>query len=149
MEQLVFEVPGKPRGKGRPRASVVAGRARMYTPAETASYENKILLCYQQRHSGKRFLAPVSLEVEAYFSVPRSYTKKRAALCAQNALRPTCKPDMDNIVKAVADALNGVAYADDSGIVELHISKRYGSPERLVVRLSGEIVPQEEMVPDA
>lgn len=50
MERVIFEVPGKPQGKGRPRASVVGGHARMYTPAGTASYENKIMLCYQQRH---------------------------------------------------------------------------------------------------
>jgi Holliday junction resolvase RusA-like endonuclease len=118
----------------------------MYTPAGTASYENKIMLCYQQRHAGVRFVPPIILEVNAYFAIPKSYPKKKAALCSQNILRPTCKPDMDNIVKAVADALNGVAYRDDSAIVELRVAKRYGSPERLVVRVSGDLEPEEEVV---
>lgn len=139
MERVIFDVPGKPQGKGRPRASVVGGHARMYTPAGTASYENKIMLCYQQRHAGVRFAPPIVLEVDAYFAIPKSYPKKKAALCNQNILRPTCKPDMDNIAKTVADALNGVAYRDDSAIVELRVAKRYGSPERLVVRV-GEYV---------
>ena len=146
MERVIIEVPGKPQGKGRPRASVVGGHARMYTPAGTAAYENRIMLCYQQRHAGVRFVPPIILEVNAYFAIPKSYPKKKAALCSQNILRPTCKPDMDNIVKAVADALNGVAYRDDSAIVELRVAKRYGSPERLVVRVSGDLEPEEEVV---
>ena len=77
MERVIFEVPGKPQGKGRPRASVVGGHARMYTPAGTASYENKIMLCYQQRHAGVRFAPPIVLEVDAYFAIPKSYPKKR------------------------------------------------------------------------
>lgn len=80
MERVIFEVPGKPQGKGRPRASVVGGHARMYTPADTASYENKIMLCYQQRHAGVRFAPPIILEVNAYFAIPKSYPKKKAAL---------------------------------------------------------------------
>lgn len=72
MERVIFEVPGKPQGKGRPRASVVGGHARMYTPAGTASYENKIMLCYQQRHAGVRFVPPIILEVNAYIS-PRGW----------------------------------------------------------------------------
>lgn len=84
MERVIFEVPGKPQGKGRPRASVVGGHARMYTPAGTASYENKIMLCYQQRHAGVRFVPPIILEVNAYFAIPKSYPKKKAALCSQN-----------------------------------------------------------------
>ena len=144
MEQVVFEVPGKPQGKGRPRATVIAGKAHMYTPGPTASYENKIMLCYQQHHAGVRFAAPIALQVNAYFAVPKSYPKKKAELCIRNILRPTCKPDMDNIVKAVADALNGVAYHDDSGIVEIRVAKRYGSPERIVVQISGDLEPAEE-----
>ena len=78
------------------------------------------------------------------FEVPQSYPKKKAALCTQNITRPTCKPDMDNIVKAVADALNGVAYKDDSGIVEAHVYKRYGPQAMLRVRLTGELEPTTE-----
>lgn len=62
---------------------------------------------------------PVVLEINAYFEIPKSYTKKKRALCEQGDILPTCKPDIDNVVKAVADGLNGVAYKDDSGIVEI------------------------------
>lgn len=144
MEQFVFEVPGRPQGKGRPRASAVHGHARMRTPAETVQYENWIRLCYQQRYGAQRFAPPVVLEINAYFEIPKSYTKKKRELCAQGLVRPTCKPDIDNVVKAVADGLNGVAYKDDSGIVEIRCAKRWGSPERLVVRISGDLETSSE-----
>lgn len=146
MEQFVFEVPGRPQGKGRPRASAVHGHARMRTPAETVQYENWIRLCYQQRYGTQRFAPPVVLELNAYFDIPKSYTKKKRALCEHGDILPTCKPDIDNVVKAVADALNGVAYKDDSCIVEIRCAKRWGSPERLVVRISGDVeIPAEDM----
>ncbi|MEM2963749.1 MAG: RusA family crossover junction endodeoxyribonuclease [Candidatus Anstonellales archaeon] len=40
----------------------------------------------------------------------------------------TKKPDLDNLAKAVKDALKGIIYQDDSQIVEAHLYKRYGVP---------------------
>lgn len=116
----------------------------MRTPANTISYENWIKACYLKRFPQTKFVPPIKLEVNAYFVVPKSYTKKKRALCLENSAQPTCKPDMDNIVKAVADALNGVAYADDSGITELVVRKRYGSDEFLHIRISGQTEQTEQ-----
>lgn len=145
--RLTFEVPGPVKGKGRPRATVTqGGHARMYTPADTVSYENHIRGCYLQAFGRQMVQPPVVLEVAAQFAVPKSYSRKKAALCGQNIIRPTCKPDADNILKAVADALNGVAYADDSAVVEMRVSKRYGPYPTLFVRITGEQAPQEEQI---
>ena len=98
------------------------------------------MLCYQQRHAGVRFAPPIILEVNAYFAIPKSYPKKKAALCSQNILRPTCKPDMDNIVKAVADALNGVAYRDDSaGTSEKSMNEGFYLPKETIEKLWGDM----------
>ena len=145
--KLTFSVPGPVKGKGRPRATVTpGGHARMYTPADTANYENHIRACYLRQIGRMTVAPPVVLEVVAQFAVPKSYSRKKALLCAQNITRPTCKPDADNILKAVADALNGVAYADDSAIVEMRVSKRYGAAPALYVRLTGEPLPKEEEI---
>ena len=117
---------------------------RMYTPEKTVSYENKIMACYLAARAGLaplRFAPPVELWIEAYFEVPKSYSKAKAERCRANDPPPCCKPDMDNITKAVADALNGVAYRDDTAITDQHIAKRYGSQARLVITLRG--VPEE------
>ena len=111
----------------------------MYTPQETVQYENWIKICYQRAANGKRFSAPLAIEILATFEVPKSYSKKKADLCTQNVIRPTRKPDIDNIVKVVADALNGVAYKDDSGIADLHAIKGYGPDAMLFIRLTGEL----------
>ena len=114
----------------------------MYTPDKTVTYENWIRLCYQRAYPAYPRVwlsAPVTLKVDAYFAVPKSYSKARAAACRANETRPTAKPDADNILKAVCDALNGTAYHDDSEIAEMHIAKRYGTQERLVVRLTGQL----------
>lgn len=149
MEEITFTVPGKPQGKARPRAARAGAHVRMYTPEKTVSYENKIMACYlaacqvdgraaRAGQSVLRFASPVEMWIEAYFEVPKSYPKAKAAKCLANDPPPCCKPDMDNITKAVADALNGVAYKDDTAITDQHITKRYSSPARLVVRLRGE-----------
>ena len=144
MTEITFTVPGKPQGKGRPRACRAGAHVRMYTPEKTVSYEHKNMACYLAEchtdgRSQLRFAPPVAMWIEAYFEVPKSYPKAKAARCLANDPPPCCKPDMDNITKAVADALNGVAYKDDTAITDQHITKRYGSPERLVVRIRGEV----------
>lgn len=149
MESVTFVVPGRPQGKGRPRAALVNGKIRMYTPNNTAQYENTIAWCWKSAAKGKKFAAPVRIEIIAYFEVPKSYPKKRAELCRNNVLRPSCKPDGDNILKAVADALNGLAYDDDKDISDFAVSKRFGYPERLLVRVHGELMQQERTLNDA
>ena len=109
----------------------------MYTPEQTVTYENWIRLCYQRKYPGVKLAAPVEVSVGIYFAVPKSYSKERTTKCLANVIRPTCKPDADNVLKAVCDALNGIAYADDREITDTRTYKRYGAPERLVVFLRG------------
>ena len=40
-------------------------------------------------------------------------------------IKPTKKVDVDNLAKAVMDALNGVAWGDDSQVVKITIFKEY------------------------
>ena len=149
MSWYIFSVPGKPQGKGRPRASVVAGHARLHTPPATQLYENWIRQCWLERFQGVRLSGPVKIQGVAFFEVPKSYSKNKKLLCTQNVTPPTCKPDWDNIGKALCDALNGIAYGDDASIYDAHIVKRWGSPARLVVCITGEDAPREEQVKES
>jgi Holliday junction resolvase RusA-like endonuclease len=56
---------------------------------------------------------------------------------------PTKKPDADNILKLVADALNGLAYVDDKNIVTAHAHKVYSDRPRLEIN----IIPKEDKKP--
>lgn len=118
-----FIVDGKPQGKQRPRFSRIS--KTVYTPTKTAKYEKQIAKAYTDS-GGKCIPADcyVSVNVSAFFPVPKSYSKKKREDCLERRLRPDKKPDMDNILKVVLDALNEVAYEDDKQVVEL-IGRKY------------------------
>lgn len=130
---IQFVVPGKPIAKGRPKATTINGRASMYTPAKTVNYEARVALFGAQAMAGRPPLeGPVSLVVTAYFAPPKSWSKKRLAANSNEAEWVTKKPDGDNILKAVSDALNGVCWLDDAQIADVRCIKLYGD-ERVVV----------------
>lgn len=118
-----FIVDGKPQGKQRPRFSRIS--KTVYTPNKTVKYEKQIAKAYTDS-GGKCIPADgyVSVNVSAFFPVPKSYSKKKREDCLERRLRPDKKPDMDNILKVVLDALNKVAYEDDKQVVEL-IGRKY------------------------
>lgn len=118
-----FSIIGKPFGKQRART---LKNGRSYTPPETVHYENLIKLSYQQQVRDKTmFPGALEVSITAFFPIPESYSNKKKELCRTNKIRPTTKPDCDNIAKIVCDALNKIAYNDDSQIVEIRIEKYY------------------------
>lgn len=132
---ISFEIPGKPFGKQRPRVIGGKGFAKAYTPKETVAYENLVKWCYREAVGDKRFDDTDMIEVyiTAYYEIPKSTSKKKRAMMINGALRPTKKPDADNICKVVCDALNGIAYHDDSAVVTATIAKRYAECPRVEV----------------
>lgn len=128
MTELVsFVVPGEPRGKARARV-VRTGHA--YTPRETLLAENEIK--HYARAAGVKILeGAVYLQVDAHYVVPRSWPKKKAGA----ARWKTSKPDVDNIVKLVKDALNGVAWDDDAQVAVVHACKQYSTSASLNIRI--------------
>ena len=132
-----FTIPGEPQGKARPR--VVRGkdgRAHTYTPEKTAQYEALIRKEYR-RQGGVRF--PDGSGLAVYLSVrcavPKSASKQRRAAMLAGELLPMKKPDLDNIAKAICDALNGTAYRDDAQVVELYAEKRWDESPRVDVEI--------------
>jgi len=134
---IAFTVPGEPQGKGRPRVGRVGGQARMFTPSKTAAYEGLIALAAKQAMGPlPLMLGAVAVEVEAVCSVPRSWSKRKQAQALAGEVRPTGKPDADNVLKAVCDGCNGVVFKDDSQAVSVLLRKRYGPTPGLSVRVA-------------
>lgn len=134
MESVVFFVPGKPRGKGRPRFS--SGRA--YTDEQTRAYEYQIAANYRRIAGGFRFPDDVFLRVrvQQQMPVPKSASKTKKTAMLEGSTYPSAKPDLDNVVKAVLDALNGVAYKDDARVVGLYSQKIYSDHPGVLVEIS-------------
>lgn len=132
--EIVFTVPGEPRGKGRPRFSRTG---HTYTDSETVAYERTIAAWYRRAHGAFRWPVEAFLEVEvvAYLPIPKSATKAQRAGMEAGTILPSRKPDVDNVVKVVLDALNGVAYKDDARVYRALVTKYYGTDPRLEIRM--------------
>ncbi len=69
----------------------------------------------------------VGVYVVFFFDRPKSVSKKVA--------HKTTKPDLDKLLRAVLDSLTGIAYIDDSQVVQSGLSKQFGSPARAEIRV--------------
>jgi Holliday junction resolvase RusA-like endonuclease len=128
-------VPGEPIAKQRAR---VTRRGFAFTPAKTVHYETYIRELFATQYpSFEPLIGPVVLKVWAYFPIPKGVSKRTRELMESGLMRRDKRPDWDNIGKAVSDALNGVAYADDGQIGAASIEKLYSSRPRLEIEIEG------------
>ena len=124
---LFTKIDITPVAKARPRVTMVGGRARAYTPKKSADYELHIALGWAHERQSDA----VRLDIVFGMPIPQSWSKKQQDAAASGLLLPSKKPDIDNLIKAVMDALNGVAYDDDNQVIELSAKKVY-APEPYV-----------------
>ena len=131
-----FKVYGNPQGKGRPRFARRGNYVHAYTPEKTVAYEEEIQTAYLRQCENYCFGdAPVEFYVTAYYPIPKSVTKEKRMEINAGQCRPTKKPDLDNVIKVIADSLNGIAYKDDAQICLIMIVKRYSDVPRLEIRI--------------
>lgn len=130
MASVFFKVPGKPQGKARPR--VVGGHA--YTPQKTKDFEQAVAWAFKAA-GGKIMDGYIKVTVTAFYEITKSTSKKNRELMERGIILPTVKPDIDNVIKAVLDALNGIAYRDDNQVVQLNGAKFYGKEPCLYIEV--------------
>ena len=124
MITLVFSVEGEPKGKGRPRFSKVGGFVKTYTDQKTRDYESLISQAARTAMGETPPMeGPISVSMYFRLPIPKSTPKKRVASLLGGLVRPTKKPDLDNMNKAILDAMNGIVYQDDSQVVTIHSKK--------------------------
>ena len=134
-------VDGVPVAKERARVRVVKTSERSfasaYTPSKTRKYEDVLRLAAGTAMSGR---APISgavkVRVIALLPIPKSMSKANRAAAVIGASRPVTRPDTDNYAKAALDALNGIAWRDDSQVVDLVVAKYYDEKPRLVIEVT-------------
>lgn len=135
---LKFEILGKVKAKQSVKFANIGGYTRKYTPADVKSYANWVRLCFQNTYPDNlpsAFPNDVALRmiINAYFAIPKSFSKKKRETALCFGIRPTVKPDCDNISKNICDALNGIAFPDDKQIVSLEVNKYYGEVDKVEV----------------
>jgi Holliday junction resolvase RusA-like endonuclease len=135
---IEFTYYGEIRGKGRPRFRKIGNFVSTYTPTETRDYEMSIKESFLvECADSERFFngEQLAMELQIYQAIPKSVSKKKAQEMLDDKVKPTKKPDIDNILKSVCDSLNKVAYTDDTQIVEMRIQKHYAENSYMVVKL--------------
>ena len=139
-----FTIPGPVVGKARARTfyNPKLGRSQSITPEKTVLYENLIKQSFtQQADKDARWFdkEPLRMWIKAFYPIPKSTTKKNRQLMIEGKLLPTKKPDADNVAKVICDALNGIAYGDDTQIVRLSVEKVYTDEQPRVQVLIEEV----------
>lgn len=131
---IEFTVPGQPVAKGRPKFSRQDGFVRAYTPEKTANYETLVKLAAGEAMAGTAPMqGALSLMLRLYVAIPKSTTKRDRAAIEAGRFLPTKKPDLDNMLKAITDAMNGIVYLDDAQIVTVTVTKLYADTPRAEV----------------
>ena len=115
MEHVYFEVLGDPVPKARARTVRKGGRTWSFTPKKVVLWE-KLVKTEAEKHFKKPLMGPLMVSMIFYLNRPAS---RRVETWV-----PTT-PDLDNLEKAVLDALNGVAYEDDRYVVAKNGQKKY------------------------
>lgn len=124
---ITLWVTGKPIAWQRPGTF----NGKHYTPAETKAWEARIAeearaLLHRGGRSWRPSTKPISLSIAFYLRIPPSWSHRKRHAAANGEIAPTSTPDLDNLVKAIKDALNGVVWVDDAQVVELEATKAYG-----------------------
>lgn len=152
MIKYVFEVPGTPMAWKRARATVRFGHASRFEDKRQSSYKADIR-SFLRKACGKPVASPCPFVLTISFEFPLlkgDYNGKgepnkhgKAKLCGEE--KRCKKPDLDNLVKMVMDALNGVVWLDDSQVYRINIAKRYSDEPKTVICAMGIDNAQEKL----
>jgi len=133
MKKIELIIPGEPIAKARPRVT----KYGTYNPAKCVNYETYIKELFVVKYPDfVPMEIALSLELIAYFTIPKSASKKKQRLMRLHIIKPTKKPDLDNCIKII-DALESLAYKNDNQFVAITAKKYYSMRPRLEIRITG------------
>lgn len=107
----------------------------MYDPAKSSNYKDYVRLAASAHAPAVPLEGAISMMLTVYRSTPKSFSNKKTAAAEAGHIQPTTKPDVDNYLKGVKDALKGIIWKDDSQVVEVFARKRYSTRPRIEVKI--------------
>lgn len=134
-QSITLWLQGQPEGKGRPKF----GQGRAWTPKKTVLGEAEVRRKWEE--AGEPRLPDVALRLQTtlYISRPASHFKRDGTLSAEGLRHPrpeNKKPDVDNAIKLIMDALNKRAYKDDVQIVEAMVERHWAEWPATKIKLT-------------
>ena len=137
---IKFTVPGEPHGQARPRFTAAHGYVQTYDDDKSRNYKTHVRLIAKtaMKEQGWKFAESdegIGVNVYAYMGIPKKANKQFRADAEKGIERPLKTPDVDNIFKAVTDALSGVLFKDDKQIIHARVEKYYSEEPRVEVEV--------------
>ena len=136
----MFTVYGEPVGKGRPRFARRGNFVSTYTPQKTKSYEDEIRMMAKAAMGSNELLdTPVTVAIYIRVGIPASFSKQKRKDALAGIIKPTKKPDLDNVAKCFLDSMNEIVYLDDKQVVNLHVTKVYAETPAVEVMVKEDL----------
>jgi Holliday junction resolvase RusA-like endonuclease len=135
-----YIVYGEPVGKGRPRFARRGTFVSTYTPQKTKTYEDEIrMMATAAMGASEPLDTPVTVAIYIRVGIPASYSKQKRKDALSGVLKPTKKPDLDNVAKCFLDSMNEIVYLDDKLVVNLHVTKVYAETPAVEVMVKEDL----------
>ena len=142
-----FTIPGPAVPQGRPRITTVNGYPRAFDPPKSKAYKEFVRHCVMEQWRDRLkkcasnlqnilLFGPISVVITEYREVPKAWSKKKRRMAIEGKLLPTKKADIDNVAKAILDAVKGQVWVDDAQVVDLAASKRYSDNPRVELEVT-------------
>lgn len=130
---ITFDVIGDPKGQPRPRAFAFNGHARIYNASTAEGFKSQIALAAKPHIPFVPFRGALRLNLMFRFRRPQSHFKASGLLVAKHSgMDHTQKPDLDNLAKAVMDAMNTLKFwEDDAQICQLMLWKAWATDDQM------------------
>jgi Holliday junction resolvase RusA-like endonuclease len=128
-------IPGDYHGQGRPRTvtNKFTRKTTTYNPNAKEKKDLQKLIRFLTRE--KPLTGAISVNLTIYRKMQKSLSKKEREAKAKGIIRPTVKPDIDNKIKLILDAMNGIVWEDDNQIVELNAKEYYSDDPRIEAKI--------------
>ena len=138
---VMFTVYGEPVGKGRPRFARRGNFVSTYSPQKTKTYEDEIkMMAKAAMGSSEALDTPVTVAIYIRVGIPASFSKQKRKDALEGIIKPTKKPDIDNIAKCFLDGMNDIVYLDDKQVVNLHVTKVYAETPAVEVMVKEDLI---------
>lgn len=130
---MKINIKGSPIAQKRARFARRGAYVKTYDPQ---SQEKEVVKALMRGQVIKKLEGPLEIEINFYFEVPKSYSKKRAKACLNGDEEHTKKPDIDNLVKFYLDCMNDLVFKDDAQVVKLVARKIYAETPSVEITIN-------------
>jgi Holliday junction resolvase RusA-like endonuclease len=107
------------------------------------AYKKAVAVLAKREMAGCEPISAGVVEIDFFLPIPNSWTLKKSDAAKAGVLRPTVKPDILDLVRAVKEALKGIVYEDGARVIEIHVSKSYSDEPRTEIVIDSIDMPED------